>query len=301
MDSAIAYLNGQWIAASNLCIRADDVGFLQGATVTERLRTFRGQVFRLDEHVARLRQSLEIVGWAVDDITGQIAHAVPEFVELNQSLLSEGDDWSIAAFATPGVVGADKPTVCVHGNPLPFHVWASSYEAGIRVAISDVRQIPPDCLPPQLKCRSRMHFYLADRRAAAKQPGARAILLDEDGDVAEATTANVLIYREAEGVVSPPHRHILFGVSIGVVQELASRLKIPFVTRLMSVDDFRSADEAMLTSTSVCLLPIVECDGKPIGDGQPGPMYRRLLAAWSDLVGVDVADQARRFSTRVAL
>jgi branched-subunit amino acid aminotransferase/4-amino-4-deoxychorismate lyase len=69
----------------------------------------------------------------------------------------------------------------------------------------------------------------------------------------------------------------------------------------MSVDDFRSADEAMLTSTSVCLLPIVECDGKPIGDGQPGPMYRRLLAAWSDLVGVDVADQARRFSTRVAL
>jgi branched-subunit amino acid aminotransferase/4-amino-4-deoxychorismate lyase len=290
MDAPTAYLNGRWIARSELCISVDDVGFLQGATVTERLRTFRGQVFRLDEHVRRLRRSLAIVGLPVDEIASQIAQAAPEFVLHNQSLLGPGDDWSIAAFATPGAAGASRPTVCVHGNPLPFHMWAANYETGIRVVISDIRQIPPQCLPPELKCR-----------AASTQPGARAILLDENGHIAEATTANVLIYRDGEGIVTPPHDHILFGVSLGVVQELAASLNMRFVTRPLTVKQFRAADEAMLTSTSVCLLPIVQCNGQPIGRGQAGPVYRQLLAAWNDLVGVDVADQARRFASRAAL
>ena len=76
-----------------------------------------------------------------------------------------------------------------------------------------------------------MHFYLADRAAAARQSGARAVLLDDDGFVAEATTANVLVYREGEGLVSPPSEHILAGVSLGVVQELAGQLGMPFVMR----------------------------------------------------------------------
>jgi branched-subunit amino acid aminotransferase/4-amino-4-deoxychorismate lyase len=143
-----------------------------------------------------------------------------------------------------------------------------------------------------------MHFYLADREAAQARPGARAILLDEDGFVAEATSANVLTYRQGEGLVSPRPEHILFGVSVGVVQELAARLDLPFVTRPLSVDELRTADEAMLTSTSICLVPIVECNGQPIANGKPGPLYRRLLAAWSDMVGVDVAGQARRYATR---
>jgi branched-subunit amino acid aminotransferase/4-amino-4-deoxychorismate lyase len=298
MTATWAYFNGRWIPGSELCIAVDDVGFLLGATVTERLRTFQGRVFRLEEHVARLRHSLEIVGLEADRIAAEIAAAVPEFVARNQPHLASGDDWSILAFATPGISGSGRPTVCVHGHPLQFQIWASRYERGLPVVISDVRQIPPECLPPELKCRSRMHFYLADRRAAAVRPDARAILLDDDGFIAEATTANVLVYRAAEGLVSPPKEHILFGVSLGVVQELASRLDVPFVTRPVSVDDFRTADEAMLTSTSICLLPIVECDGRPIGDGRPGPIYGRLLAAWSELAGVDIAAQARQWAAR---
>jgi branched-subunit amino acid aminotransferase/4-amino-4-deoxychorismate lyase len=298
MDMPWAYWNGRWIPGSELCIAVDDVGFLLGATVTERLRTFRGQIFRLEEHLARLRHSLEIVGLDAAGITAAIASAAPEFVERNRALLPSDDDWSILAFATPGVSGSGRPTVCLHGHPLQFHLWASRYESGLPVVISDVRQIPPECLPPELKCRSRMHFYLADRRAAAARPDARAILLDEDGHIAEATTANVLVYRAGEGLVSPPKEHILFGVSLHVVQELAAKLNIPFRTRRLSVDDFRTAQEVMLTSTSVCLLPIVECDGRPIGDGRPGPIYRALLTAWSELVGVDIATQARQCAPR---
>jgi branched-subunit amino acid aminotransferase/4-amino-4-deoxychorismate lyase len=298
MDTTWAYFNGAWIPRTELRIAVDDIGFLLGAAVTERLRTFHGQVFRLDEHMRRLRRSLEIVGLDVAGIAGQVASAVPEFIERNRALIAEDDDWTVVAFATPGIAGAGRPTVCVHGFPLRFQQWAAKYETGLPVVISDIRQVPSECWLPELKCRSRMHFYLADRAAAAKQPGARAVLLDADGFVAEATTANVLVVRDGEGLVSPPREHILAGVSLGVVQELADEIGVPFVMRPLAVDELRSADEAMLASTSVCLLPVVQCDGNKIGHGRPGPIFRRLLGAWSKLVGVDVAEQARRCAAR---
>jgi branched-subunit amino acid aminotransferase/4-amino-4-deoxychorismate lyase len=298
MHAPWAYQNGDWIASRELCIAVDDLGFLLGATVTERFRTFRGRVFRLDDHLARMRHSLEIVALDAGRIVAELGRAVPEFVARNGGQIAEDDDWSIIAFATPGVLGDNRPTLCVHGYALPFARWATQYDAGVSVVISDVRQVPESCWPPELKCRSRMHFYLADRRAAELQPGARAILLDQDGYVGEATTANVVVYRAAEGLVSPPAEHILCGVSLGVVRELAAKLDVPFVMRRLNVDELRTAEEALLASTSICVLPIVACDGRPIGSGQPGPMFRRLLSAWNDLVGLDVAEQARRCSAR---
>jgi branched-chain amino acid aminotransferase len=298
MNSIVAYLNGAWIPCSELSVDVNDVGFLLGATVTERLRTFRGQVFRPDEHLQRLRRSLDIVGLNAEAISVQVASAIPEFIARNHALIEPDDDWAVAVFVTPGIAGAGRPTVCVHGFPLPFPEWAEKYLAGLTVVISKIRQVPDECWPSELKCRSRMHYYLADRAAAARRPGARAVLLDEDGFVAEATTANVLVHISGQGLVSPPSQHILAGVSLGVVKELAEQLSIPFAMRSLTVDELRRADEAMLASTSVCLLPIVDCDGNAIGDGKPGPVYGQLLSAWSEIVGVDVAEQARRCAPR---
>jgi branched-subunit amino acid aminotransferase/4-amino-4-deoxychorismate lyase len=307
MSATWAYKNGDWIPSGELRVAVDDVGFLLGATVTERLRTFRGQVFRLEEHLARMRHSLEVVGLDAARISAELGDAICQFIERNRGQIADDDDWSVIAFVTPGLTGAGRPSsdttsrapiICVHGYPLPFDQWASRYEAGVSVVVSDVRQVPSNCWPPELKCRSRMHFYLADRRAAEAQPGARAVLLDQDGFVAEATTANVLIYRADEGLVTPPADHVLFGVSIGVVAELAKELHVPFNSRRLTADELRSADEAMLTSTSICVQPIVACDGVTIGGGRPGPMYGKLLAAWSELVGLDIAAQARRFLNR---
>jgi branched-subunit amino acid aminotransferase/4-amino-4-deoxychorismate lyase len=298
MHAPWAYSNGRWISSSDLHIAVDDVGFLLGVTVTERLRTFRGEVFRLAEHMRRLTRSLEIIGLDAADIVDEIARAIPEFVERNRRLIDADDDWSICAFVTPGVAESGQPTICVHGNPLPFHRWAAMFETGLAVVVSEVRQVPPRCWPPELKCRSRMHYYLADLAASARQPGGRAILLDDEGYVAEASTANVLAYRTGEGLISPPRERILSGVSLGVVEELAGRLGVPFVMRPLTAQELRTADEAMLASTSVCVLPIVTCDGEPIGTATPGPVYRRLLEAWSEMVGLDVAEQARRYAIR---
>ncbi len=298
MHKIIAYLDGNWVAASKLHIAVDDAGFLLGTTVTERLRTFRGQVFRLEEHLARLRGSLKIIGLDSETLASEVAAAITEFVLRNRGLIDPNDDWAVLAFVTPGSPTSGRPTVCVHGYPLPFHHWADQFEAGVPVVVSTHQQVPNNCWPAELKCRSRMHYYLAEREAATRRTGARAIVLDQAGYVAEGTTANVVIYREGEGLISPPHEHILAGVSLGVLKELAAITNTRFVLRPVTVDDVRTADEAMFTSTSICVLPIVECDGKPIGSGRPGPVYRRLLAAWSDFVGVDVAEQARRFAKR---
>jgi branched-subunit amino acid aminotransferase/4-amino-4-deoxychorismate lyase len=298
MKTPLAYLNGRWIAGSELSIGVDDVGFLLGATVAERLRTFRGQVFRLEEHLDRMRRSLAIVGLDAERLVSELAVAVPEFVERNRALAAADDDWTVIAFVTPGAAGSGQPTVCVHGFPLMFGQWAAQYERGLSVNISDIRQVPPECWPPELKCRSRMHYYLADLRAANEEPGARALLLDQEGYVAEASTANVVVYRESEGLVSPPGEHVLVGVSLGVVQELAAELGVPFARRNLSVEELHAADEAYLAGTSICLMPIVRCNGRPIGGGTPGPMFERLLKAWSDLVGVDIAAQAQRFASR---
>jgi branched-subunit amino acid aminotransferase/4-amino-4-deoxychorismate lyase len=298
MEAPWAYINDEWTQSTQLHIAVDDIGFLLGATVTERLRTFDGHVFRLDEHLRRLRRSLEIVGLDAESITSSVEGAITEFLKRNRGKIAVEDDWSIVAFVTPGVSGSGRPTVCVHGHPLPFHLWAAQFDAGVHVVVSDTRQVPTSCWPAELKCRSRMHYYLADRAAAAQRPGARAILLDQDGFVAEASTANVLLYRDGEGLVSPPHDHILAGVSLGVVRELAGQIGVPFITRPLSVAELHAADEAMLTSTSICVLPIVECDGRAVGNGNPGPIYRRLLTAWSELVGLDVAEQARRLANR---
>jgi branched-chain amino acid aminotransferase len=289
-----AYLNGSWIPREQLAIDVEDAGFLLGTTVTEKLRTFGGKVFRLEQHLSRMRQSLGIVGLDAESISRSLAKAIPDFVSRNNGLIPADSDWSITAFATPGRPDRGVPTVCVHGGPLDFHRWVQQYEHGLSVVVSNIRQVPDSCWPSALKCRSRMHYYLADREAARRKVGARAILLDQEGGVAEATSANVLVYRPQEGLSSPPDEHILVGISLGVVHELAGKLGIPFMRRRIAVDELQLADEVMLASTSVCLLPVVECDGKPVGDGMAGPLFKRLLTAWGDMLGVDIIEQAQR-------
>ena len=291
MATRQAYLNGAWIDEGDLAIGVGDLGFTLGVTATERLRTFGGKVFRQDEHLRRMRRSLEIVGLDAEPITAELNTAITEFVIRNGDLLPEGSDWSIAAFATPGA--GDGPTRCVHGNSLPFHNWADQFEAGVAVYLSDHRQTPANCWPPELKCRSRMHYYLADQQARRREPGARAVLLDQDGYVGEASTANIVLYRRGEGVLSPKIEKVLPGVSVAVIRELCTKLNIPFTERDLTVEELRTADEVWLSSTSICMLPVVRCDDQPIGRGAPGEVYRQVLATWSELVGVDVAGQAR--------
>lgn len=299
MDEPLAYLNGQFLPVSQLQISADDLGFTMGVSVSERLRTFNGRLFHVRDHLRRLANSLDVVGISTDHPEGMLEDLLDFLVSRNQAGLNTHDDLGLALFVTPGPPHVQRSTVGIQVYPLPFGQWADYYERGQQLALTSIRQIPSTCWPPELKCRSRMHYYLADREAARCYPDSRAILLDQDGCVSEASTANVLVYRANEGLVSPPLEAILPGVSLSVLAELAQKTGIAFSYRPLTAEDLSQADEILLCSTSPCVWSATHLNGQPIGNGIPGPVYRRLLQAWSELVGFDIAGQARRFRDRV--
>lgn len=299
MNLSQAYFCGAWMPLQDAHIPLSDVGFGLGVTVVERLRTFAGRPFRVDEHLKRLQRSLEIVGWNAATIVAEVREAVVAFPDVNAELMTPGDDWYIAVFVTPGdSPAATQPRIGVHGGPLPFAGWADKFETGVDVVITEVRQTPANCWPPELKCRSRMHYYLADQEAARRQPGARAVLLDQQGFIGEASTANVVAYYADRGIVTPRIGGVLPGISQQVLFELADTGKIAHIEADLTPQEFSAADELFITSTSICLQPIVRVDGKAVRGGIPGPVYRQLLDAWSKKVGVDIASQARQFAVR---
>jgi branched-chain amino acid aminotransferase len=309
MTEPFAYFNGQLLPLSQVSVAVFDSGFLQGVTVAEQLRTFGGKLFRLETHLARLERSLAIVGVDPGVSLAELGRIAADLAARNHALLAAGDDLGLTIFVTPGpspsMAPADliraeaQPTVCVHTRPIAFHTWADKYATGESVAISTVRQIPEDCWPPELKCRSRMHYYLADREVGLRFPGARAILLQHDGTVSEATTANLLAYFPGEGLVSPPHARILPGISVATAKELAGELGISFTERDLRPDELRATSELLLTSTSPCVLSVTRLDGMSIGDGRPGEIHARLVGAWSKMVGVDIVVQAAAFRNRM--
>jgi branched-chain amino acid aminotransferase len=299
MNHCVAYFNGNWIPSSELSLGVDDFGPLMGVTLSEKLRTFKGQPYRVPAHIARLKHSLDVMGWDAEAIGDEAIRAIEEFVVRNRELIGEGDDWNITLFVTPGkTADAANPTICVHGHLIPFHQWAHQFVEGVEAMIVSIRQVPSNCWPAELKCRSRMHYYLADREAARQSPQARAILLDQAGYVGEGSTANVIAYFKNRGLVTPKMEKVLHGVSQEVVFELAKSFGIAHIEQDMQPAELLQADEVFFASTSICLLPVVRIDGLPIGGGTPGPIYQNLLATWSDQVGVDIAAQAQKFAVR---
>ncbi len=298
MAEPLAYLNGAFIPASQLVVSTEDLGFAQGVSISERLRTFRGQLFRLEEHLERLANSLRIVGLQPGLPIAEIGRLAEELVSRNRHLLTDGDDLGMSMFITPGAPAMNGPTVGIRVYLLPFGQWTSYYDRGQALTETGIRQVPESCWPAALKCRSRMHYFLADRLAHTLDPGSRAVLLDQSGFVSEASTANILFFRRQEGLVSPPRELILPGVSLSVLAELAAGLGIAFHYRKFPLAELAAADEILMCSTSPCVWPVTRLNGQPREPGARGPVYRQVLSAWSELVGVDIAAQARRFSFR---
>ncbi len=300
MSEPLVYLRGAFVPASQARLPIYDAGIVLGATVTEMTRTFNGRLFRLEDHLARLFRSLKYVRFEIGLSRDELAGISHRLVEHNLPLAPPGAELGLIHFVTAGeyptyagsAAGGARttPTVCVHTFPLPFALWARKMAEGVHLVTPSIRHVPPQCYDPKMKYRSRMHYYLADQEARLADPEAVALLLDLEGNVTETSGANFLLLAEGT-LVSPSRRNILPGVSRATTIELAAGLGIPFVERDVQVFDCLNAEEAYLTSTPYCMLPVTRINGVKIGDGRPGPMFGRLLQAWSRLVGVDVRAQ----------
>lgn len=300
MSEPWVYLRGEFLPASQAHIAIYDASVVLGATVTDLLRTFRHQPFRLEDHVARFYRSCRYarIQPRIDaqhtlDIASELIQRNVQFLEPDQELalvqfISPGE-FSVYAGAA-GAAGDLEPTYCMHTFPLPFRFWSHFFTTGAHVITPSIRHIPPQCIDPKIKCRSRMHWWLADQETHLVDPRAVSLCLDLEGNVTETSGSNFLIYTGGK-IVSPPRRNILPGISAQTVAELCDEINICYVERDFQVYDVINADEAYLASTPYCLAPVTRINGLPIADGQPGPMLTELLNRWSQRVGVDIKQQ----------
>ena len=141
-----------------------------------------------------------------------------------------------------------------------------------------------------MKNRSRLHWFIADNQSHNVDPQAISLLLDLDGNVSECSGANFVIV-EGDTIVSPLPKNILQGVSLTTVAELAPLVGMKFVERDFQTFDVVNADEAWLTTTPYCLAPCTRINNISIGNGTPGPWFGKMLAAFSQHVGLDIRQQ----------
>jgi branched-subunit amino acid aminotransferase/4-amino-4-deoxychorismate lyase len=300
MSEPLVFLNDRFLPASQAKLNIYDLGIVLGATLTEMTRTFQHRPFRAEDHVARLYRSLKFSGITVPFSPEEMLARTNELAEANCRLLEPGQDIGIVHFVTPGenalyagsagAAGPLRPTICIHSFPLRFEMWRHLFTEGAHVVTPSVRHIPPQCVDPKMKNRSRLHWWLADKQSQAVDPRAISLLLDLDGNVTECAGSNFVIVK-GRSIFSPTPRNILGGVSLKTVRELAQEIGMDFVERDFQSYDVVNADEAWLTTTPYCMAPCTRINGIAIGDGRPGPWFRKMLSAWSCLAGLDIEAQ----------
>jgi branched-chain amino acid aminotransferase len=287
MSEPLAYLHGRFLPGSEARLPIDDRGFLLAATVTDRCRTFRQRLYRLEDHLVRFRQSCTLAQVPLELGDDEIRAIAQELLVHNVPLLNPAQELSLVLFATPGP-GDGQPTLGMHTFPLPFARYRSLFTVGARLVVPSVLHIPPACIDRRIKHRSRLHWWLAARQAQACEPGAQPLLLDHRGHVTETDTSNFCVVSNGQ-VVSPPAESILGGISLLVMKELCQDLGIPFQERDLTLDECLAASEALVTSTPYCLAGVSRLEGQEIP--WPGAILGKVLRAWSEQVGVDIAGQ----------
>lgn len=295
-EEKIVYFNGDMMPASQVGISIYDRGFIYGDAVFDATRTFAGQTFRLDRHINRLYDSLRYLRIDVDLSKQEMTDITEAVVAHNHPLLPPGQDMWVMQRISRGVESPDRaggvvPTIIVESHAIPFASRASLYRDGARINTPSVPRIPPRFLSPRAKTHNYLNLVMGDLEVQGEDPGAWAILLDEFGNLTEGRGSNVFLVKDGVAM-TPKSQYVLEGVTRNQTLELAAGLGIPTAECDLDLYDAYTADEAFLTSTSLCICPVSSVNGSSVGEGAvPGPVTGRLMSAFSDLVGMDFAEQ----------
>jgi branched-chain amino acid aminotransferase len=301
-NERIAYHNGAYVPESRVLLPFRDRGLLYGDGVFDTTRTFRHRIFRLREHVERLYRSLRYVRIDPGLSPAEMCAVTEEVLARNLHLIDRADDYWVSQRVTRGSAVVDReptspsgPTVIVECTPLPLRERATLYRDGIRVVVPTHRRTPPEALSPQAKTSNYLNMIVADQEVAAVDPGAWAVLLDMAGNLAEGRGSNLFLVREGS-LLTPAPRGVLAGISRQTVIEIAAEIGIPCRETDLQLFDAYTADEAFLTSTSLCICPVRSINGIRVGADDPfGPVTRRLIQRYSERVDCNFVDQYRQY------
>lgn len=300
-NERVAYFNGRIVPESEVLIPFRDRGFIFGDAVFDTARTFNHKPFRLKEHVERLQRSLRYLqidsGHSVDDLVA----ISEEVLAKNLHLIDDDEDYWLTQRVSRGPNAGDRlagdaptPTVIVECTPLPLKARAKHFRDGIEVVTPSVRRVSPTMVSPQAKTHNYLNLILGDLEVRAQNPDAWAVLLDENGNLAEGLGSNIFTVHDG-AILTPKQRFVLPGVSRQTVLDLARKIGVPTVEKGGDLFDAYTADEAFLTSTSLCICPVRSINGRSFASGQvPGPITKRLTEAYVELVGCDFVGQYLR-------
>ena len=229
-------------------------------------------------------------------------------IEANEHLFADDDEHRLMIDVSRGLLGIYEGVEGLRGGPNVFIAdfplrWAvvsmgPLFDTGINAVITSQRAIPASLLDPKVKNRSRIHYLMANIETSQVEGDNNwALLLDPDGFIAEGTGDNFFIVKDG-AVISPEGRNILRGVSRAyILEELCTQLGLKAIERNIEPYDVYTADEAFMSGTPFCMLPVTSLNGEKIGSGQVGEIFSRLLAKWSGNVGVDIKTQIQHWGT----
>ncbi len=298
MDRKV-YLSGELVAEADAKISIFDSAVMLGDTVTESTRTFRHIPFKLKQHIDRLYQSLKVTRIDVGMSAEQMMELTLDVLKQNEACYGPEEDCWIVHNISRGlsIAGADptvqsgQATVMIFTQPMDLRSWASFYSKGCHAVTAMSRIIPSQSLDARIKNRSRLAYTLAEMEVKLVDPLAQGVILDIDGNIAENKGSNLFCVQKGK-LLTPTTDNCLAGISRETVLELADQLGIETHQCRLQPYDFYTADEIFFTSTPYCMMPATKFNGLPVGDGKVGEITRRLLNAWSELVGLDIVAQA---------
>jgi branched-chain amino acid aminotransferase len=301
MSAFIVYLNGKYVPDYEAVISVFDRGYLFGDSAYDTTRTFKHTPFKLESHVSRLFNSLKYISIELGLSQEDVMQITLDVIRRNRRLLNTDEDYWVTQRVSrgrqrPGQSSLDcrEHTLIVYIEPLPFISYAHLYAQGARLITPSVRRTPPECISPRAKLGNKLNHILAQIEAKRIDPGCfMPLMLDTRGFISETDAANLFVV--SHGRLVTPHRHtVLEGISRDTVIELAGSLEIPCSEGDLTLYDLYMAEEAFITATSYCVLPVTSVNGRLVGAGVPGPITASVLQAWSKLTGVDIAAQATR-------
>ena len=306
MTHRLIYLNGEFVPEDRAQISIYDSALMFGDMVFEMTRSFNGDQFKLEEHIDRLMNGIKILRIPLTKTSQEIIDLCEQTVAKNVDAFAADDEHRLMIDVTRGVLDIygridglhQGPNLIISDFPLRWTVRGMSrfFEDGINAVIPSQRSIPARLLDPKIKSRSRLHYMMANIEVSQAE-GARywPLLLDPDGFITEGTGNNFFVVKDGI-VLTPEGRNILRGISRAyVIDELAPQLGLEVVVTNLEPYDVYTADEAFMTGTPFCMLPVTSLNGVALGEGGVGPMFRELLSKWSGNVGVDISAQILRW------
>src|SRR6202171_3043242 len=280
---AMIFIDGKFYSEANAKISVFDHGLLYGDGIFEGIRFYNGRVFRLEEHLERLWDSARSICLEIPIGRGEMTEALLETIRQNG--LNEG---YVRLVVTRGVGNLGlNPTQCKRPSVIIIATTIALYskevcETGLTVVTCATRRTGTAALNPAVKSLNYLNNVMA--RIEANLAGAdEALMLNDAGNVAECTADNVFIIKRGQIFTPPISAGALSGITRSVVFEIAAELTVKITEADITRHDVFIADESFLTGTAAEIIPVIKADGRPIGNGKPGPITARMIARFREL------------------